>query len=334
MKLKSFWLLLLLTPALLMAQENGKISGYMFGDYYYVAANHNSELENRNGFWFRRIYFTYDQNLSDAFAIRLRMELASPGNFTSSGKITPFVKDAYLSYKFQQHKIYIGLSPTPTWERIEKIWGYRSVEKTPLDLQKFGSSRDFGVAIRGSLDKEKRVNYHVMLGNGSGTGTETNEGKKVMLSLAVEPVDHVVVEGYVDFEERPGKTNRYTFQGFAAYQDKNFRLGVQFAHQTREQGTGLENLDLQIFSAFAAAKVSDRTWAFVRFDRMFDANPNGAKISYIPFDPTSKSTFFLGGLDFRPLEKVHLMPNFEAVFYDENNIDTDVIPRFTFYYKF
>jgi hypothetical protein len=313
-----------------------KISGYMFGDFYYVAANHNKDLQDQNGFWFRRIYFTYDQALSENFDIRFRIEMNSAGDFTTKTKLNPFVKDAYLKWKRDRHSIIFGISPTPTWDVIERVWGYRSVEKTPLDLQKFGSSRDFGLAFKGSLDSGKRVNYHFMIANGGGTSSENNAGKKILFSLSAKLNKNIIVEGYADFEERPGRTNRNTLQGFAAYQHENFRIGVQFAHQNRQVAQGVDDLKLQILSVFAAAKLSERTWGFARIDRTFDPNPDGVKISYIPFDATAESTFLLAGLDFRPIKNVHLMPNVEAVFYDENDAsvspDTDVIPRVTFYY--
>ncbi len=66
-----------------------KISGLAFGDYYYVAANHRDELVDQNGFWFRRIYLTYDHTLTKAFSLRVRLEMNSKGDFESSGVNTP-----------------------------------------------------------------------------------------------------------------------------------------------------------------------------------------------------------------------------------------------------
>ena len=328
-------LLVLAIPV--FGQDSGKFSGYMFGDYYYMAAHHNKEIEGRNGFWFRRVYFTYDRGLSEQFSIRFRLEMNSAGDFTSKSKLTPYIKDAYLKWKKGNHSIYLGISPTPTWGLVEKFWGYRSVEKTPLDLQKFGSSRDFGIAFKGALDRHKRFNYHLQLANGSSTGSETNKGKKVLLSLSAKTDNGFVVEGYVDFEARPGKANRYTLQGFAGYAMKTFRIGVHFAHQARQMETG-DDLKLNLASVFAVARLSEKVWGFARVDRQFDPNPDGAKISYLPFDPTAKSTLVIAGLDFRPIPKVHLMPNVELVVYDEtatgSKPDSDVVPRFTFFYRF
>jgi len=313
----------------------GKISGYMFGDYYYVAANHNKDMEGKNGFWFRRIYLTYDHGLNEGFSVRFRIEMNSAGDFTSKRKLQPVVKDAYLKWKHARHNILFGISSTPTWGLIEKVWGYRSVEKTPLDLQKFGSSRDFGIAFKGSFDSQKRMNYHFMFANGSSNGSENNTGKKVMLALAANLSKHFVVQGYADFEARPGSSNRTTLQGFAAYQSENFRIGVQFAHQNRQVGVGVDDLKLQIASVFGTVRLSNRIWAFARFDRTFDPNPDGAKISYLPFDVSAKSNFFLAGLDFMLIETVHIIPNIETIFYDKvsgGRPNTDVVPRITFYY--
>ncbi len=319
------------------AFTQGKISGLMFGDYYYIVTNHNENLEGKNGFWFRRIYFTYDHGLSDAFSLRFRIEMNSEGKFKSkSESLNPEVKDAYLTWKYGLHGIILGISGSPIFGLVEKIWGYRSLEKTPLDLHKFAKSRDFGVAIKGSLDSEKLTNYHLMVGNGSGNASEENDGKKVMFALSRQMGNGLVVEGYFDFEARPGKTNRFTLQGLVGYQEKSARIGVLFAHQNRQVGEGIDDLKMQIGSVFGAAKLSEKAWGFARIDLTFDPNPDGSDISYIPFDNSARAAFLLGGLDFRPIDNVHLMPNVEVVLYGKNNAGVrpkaDIIPRFTFHY--
>lgn len=320
--------------------ENGKVSGYMFGDYYYVAANHDKSIEDMNGFWMRRIYFTYDQKLDDGFSVRLRTEMNSPGDFTTSSKLTPAVKDAYLKWTADNGtQLLFGYSPTPTWNVVEHIWGYRSVEKTPLDLMKFGSSRDFGLAIKGKLGDGGKVYYHAMFANGNSNKSETNKQKKVMGSLGVWLTDHVLVEAYADYDGRPDHKNRNTLQGFVAYKTDNARVGVQVTYQNRQMGVGNEDMDSTIWSVFAAGKVSGETSFFARVDGNSDPVAGGTGIAYIPFDDTAKPLFMVFGLDFNVSPKVHIMPNVEMVSYSAVNDgdpepDTDVIPRVTFYYKF
>ena len=320
-----------------LASDNTRISGHAFGDYYWIGANHDGSLEGLNGFWFRRIYLTYDRDAGDAFAMRLRLEMAHPGDFVTSSLAEPFVKDAYLKWKSGDTGLVLGISPTPTWGFVEGFWGYRSVEKTPLDLQRLGSSRDFGVALTGKLGETGIVTYHLMAGNGNSGRSETNEGKKVMAAIALHPAEGFTLELYGDWNGLPGDNDRSTAQVFAAYENGRGRAGLLLAHQTRRVDVA-NDVDLQTGSIFVAARVAERVNVFARADRMFDPNPDGGKISYIPFDPTAKSTFLLAGVDFVPSEGVHLIPNIEVVVYDENGTgitpDTDVIPRVTFFYKF
>lgn len=316
----------------------GELSGLVFGDYFFVVNHHRSAIEDQNGFWFRRIYLTYDQELTEEFSLRARLEMNSPGDFTTQAKLDPFAKDVYLRWKLGHQAVTLGLSPTPTFDEIEEIWGYRSVEKTPLDLQKFGSSRDLGISLTGTLDPGRRLSYHLMFGNGTGVGAETNKGKKVYLSVGMQVTSGLLVQAYGDWEDRPGRTNRYLWQLFAVYQEEAFRFGGLFAQQSREEERRARTRRLEIASVFGAGRLTKHIWAFARYDRIFDPNPDGAEIDFLPFDPTAEANLLILGVDLRLAEQVHVMPNVETVFYDEvpgtGRPDTDVIPRLTFFYTF
>lgn len=339
MKRVTLVLLGLLMCSVVFGQASaGKFSGYMFGDYYYVMKNHDSSIEDMNGVQFRRIYFTYDKGLSENVVTRLRLEFNNAGDFTTKAKLSPVVKDAYLSWKASSNvQVELGISPTPTWEVVEKAWGYRSVEKTPLDLQMFGSSRDFGVAVKGNLDGDGKVKYHVMVANGNSISSETNKGKKTLGSIGFYPNKNLILEFYGDWNSNDGEADWYTYHAFACIKNSTMRLGVLYSQQTRQIAGG-DDLSLSLASVFFVTKVSEKTNLLARVDRMFDPNPKGNTIAYIPFDKTAKSTFLLVGLDFNPIESVHWMPNVELVKYDENEAgitpDTDIIPRLTFYYTF
>jgi hypothetical protein len=56
----------------------GKFSALLFGDAYWMAANHDSTLEDMNGLWIRRFYLTYDQKFDDNWSARLRLEASRP----------------------------------------------------------------------------------------------------------------------------------------------------------------------------------------------------------------------------------------------------------------
>ena len=318
--------------------EKSKIKGLAFGDFYWIPQNHDSDLEGENGFWFRRIYLTFETKISDSFSSRLRLEMNSEGDFVTNSSMIPDVKDAYLKWKKGDHAIYAGISGTPTWGLVEDVWGYRSVEKTPLDLQRLASSRDFGLAAKGKLGSNNKWSYHLMVGNGNSSRNEINQGKKVLGSLGYKLTENIIVEGYADYNSLPNNRDIYTAQFFGAYQSDGFTLGLQYAHQVRKNNQPGQDLNLNIASVFTTFGLSENVNGFFRIDHTFDANPRAGGIDYIPFSDQAESTFLLGGVDVALDPNVHLMPNVEAVVYGEdalgNTPKSDIIPRMTLMFKF
>ena len=326
----------------------GSFKGYMFGDAYYLASHDDGvaedtedAIEGANGLWFRRIYLTFDWKFNDAWSARLRTEMGSPGDFTTRASLVPFAKDAYVRWKKNNHQITLGLSGTPAWAVIEDFWGYRSVEKTLLDLQRIASSRDIGVAAKGSLDQAQKIRYNLMLANGNSNRSENNEGKKAMVALGFFPNDAFILEGYLDYDDRPGETNRFTAQGFLGFQTGKGRIGAQYFYQSRDQEND-ESVELSGISIFGAVNLSEKTNAFARYDLMMDAdsdniaNPDAGRIAYLPFNAAAESSnMVLAGLDIMPHEQVHLMPNIQAIFYGgDNSPATTILPRLTFWIIF
>jgi hypothetical protein len=313
----------------------GKFSALLFGDAYWMAANHDSTLEDMNGVWIRRFYLTYDYSFDDSWSARLRLEANQPGDFKTAGTISAFMKDAYLKYTRGTHAGLIGIQPAPTLVTYEDIWGYRAVEKVPVELQGFGSSRDAGIGLLGDFGEAKKVGYHFLAGDGNSVNAETNSKKKIMGAIHVRPVDHLVLEGYADYEDRVGSGDRVTYYGFGGWQADRLRAGVQYAKQTRRE-TG-EDVDLRVVSGFVTGAVRDQLWLFGRVDRNMDPNPQGPSIAYLPF-AVAENTLFIGGVDFQVAEGVSLMPNVEVIVYDDPDVgpkpDTDVMARLTFQGKF
>ena len=338
---KTLLLSFFLLSSMLWAQEvKDKFSGYMFGDYFWVAAHHDSTIKDANGFWFRRIYFTYERSMTETVSLRLRLEMNSAGDFSkTSAALTPFVKDAFLKWKINQdHALLLGISEVPTLSLVEATWGYRFIEKTPLDLQKWVSSRDFGVALQGNLLNAPKIKYHFMLGNGSGEKSEINQGKKIMTAISYYPSDHIILEAYGDWTDETGATDYYTFQGFAAYKTERLTVGLQAAQQIR-QSPNQADKNFTLASGFLTLKAADKITLVGRADRLFEAGGSlAAKQVYLPFDTTAPSTLLIGAIDYAPLPDVRVTPNVEIVMYDKKDSgskpDTDIMARITFFYQF
>lgn len=318
--------------------DKGELSGLAFADYYWLAHHHNPNLENKNGFWFRRIYLTYDHTFSESFSSRLRLEMNSAGDFESNQEMMPEVKDAYLKWQNQRHQILAGISGVPALGLVEDVWGYRSIEKSPLDLYSFTSSRDFGFSFKGKIDKAEKLSYHFFLGNGNSNRPDIDKGKKFMLSLGYNITDRLVIEGYADFNDATNGRDHFTTQIFAGYQSEDVNLGALYAYQHREALTGAPSSKLDLVSAFGNVAFSEMVKGYLRADHLFDPYEGGSDNAYIPFAEGVESTFVVGGVDILLEDQIHLMPNVESIFYGQTAAGitpySDIIPRLTLFYEF
>ncbi len=308
----------------------------LWGDVFYLPESHEPSFDGESGVWLRRIFLTIDQKLTENLSARLRFEGNSPEDFTSSSDITLFVKDAYVRWQQGRHSFTLGLQPTPTFDAVEKSWGYRSVEKTIVDLQRLAGTRDFGLSAQGSFDATKRWRYHAQLGNGSGTRNETNEGKKASLALGFVPDGGWSFEVYADLEDRPDNTDRTTVRIFGGLDQTWGRAGVEAGRQERVRA-GCDIQELDFASAWVVVHLGENVSLLSRVDRMFDPNPEGNRIPYLPFATDADSTLLVLGLDYRVAKGLSFIPNVEYVTYGKANAgldpDDDLMLRLTFAYS-
>ena len=339
MKRKNLTLFLLIGLLALSAsllKGEGKLSGLMFGDYYYVLSQHNEGLEKNNGFWLRRIYVTYDNTLTDKISMRFRLEMNSPGDFKTAATLVPFVKDAYLAHKLGKHTLMLGLIGTPLYDNLDEYWGYRPMEKTPIDLFKFGNSREFGVGLKGSLDARNKLTYTVIFGNGDGLKSELGRGKAVYGRLNFQPTPSLFFEIYGDYTNVGPDVSVNILQAFAGVKGKWGRSGLNFG--VRNFTTAGETSDMKFVSLFGVFKVGAKLDLIGRYDRLLDPNPSGSKIDYIPMADNAQANVVLAGLGWSLSDNVKVIPNLKYVFYDAPGIGdkpaADLYAYLTLYFKF
>ena len=299
-----------------VVHPQGEIKGYMVGEYYNVVKHNNSDLEGWNGFWFRRIYFTYNNMLSDTVKVRLRYEMASPGDF-SSDFLLGFVKDAYISFKLGQKNLTAGIQSPPSFRNIEDIWGYRSLEKTPLDLYKWTSSRDFGVSLSGG----KSLIWEVMLANGSSNKAEADRGKKLLGLVGYRTSGfHFEFNGH--YEKRKKVWTEYILHVHATHSGEWGRAGIEYAFM--EQIEDIKDdvnkkYKYNIFSAFIIFPALKRIDFIARYDKNWGGGYTdfwkGSKVSYIPFNNYAEPNVFIGAVSWQAHKNVWLIPNIKNVGY-------------------
>ncbi|MFQ6618713.1 MAG: hypothetical protein ACE5QV_08515 [Fidelibacterota bacterium] len=304
----------------------GELKGLVFWDYYMDLTSDGpvtgSESRISNSFLFRRIYFSYRRDLSEDFSIFWRVE-AGNSTIAQFGKMTPFIKNAYLKWGglIPGSSLYIGLTKTPVWSISEKLWGYRSIEKTIADLHKIGSSTDIGMGLKGRVDDKGMLNYFLMIANGKGQKPENNKYKKFYFQASVKPISGIVIVGYGDYETTSPDYSNFTYKAFIGYNKGKIHGGIEYL--SRKNG-GEPEIKMAGISAFGAYKIADRVKIFGRADWW---DPDADK-------EENEENLFITGLDFIPAKNVNVMPNIYMINYSSSAKKTDIIGRLTLFYKF
>lgn len=346
-------------------KPSGKVWGYAFGDMYWKAAGDTARWASRAeysgvpkdvyAFAIRRMYLGYDYNISPTFATYALLE-GSDQILTARGERSVTIKALYLKWKniYPHADLLIGQMSTLAFSFIsEKVWNYRSVEKTLVDFRGIRSSSDLGVALNAVLDSAGNYGYNIMIGNGTGLRPEdlTESGKHKIYSAEIYGYlldRHLILDLYVDYQTGIIDRNTITLKGFAGYQTDAFTIGAELFTQS-QMNTKLDGRTTSPFgfSVFARGNlIKDKLSAFARYDS-FDPDSDyqdGDIIqSYIPalMNRHYEESFFLAGLDFTPHKNVHIMPNIWINTYspkaDSELLvarDADIVPRITTYFVF
>lgn len=333
------------------------IGGLMFGDYYWYYDRHQdgisstdpTSVKGQHGLWFRRLYFTYDFAYSEKLSTRFRLEANSDGEF-QGGDIVPYIKDAYIKWAYRgEQRLTLGIHPTVTFDWLDGFWGLRHIEKTPADLYRLDSSRDFGVTFDGSA-RVSGLTYAVQFGNESGNGSETREGKILRFETRYQGRSGLELEGFYSFGTGPADQNRQTAQGIAGFRRATFRAGAQYLWQERQSGEDtLPDQAIGVWSGFAVWDVvPKKAGLFLRSDFVQGdlggtetGLPDAEGIDYLLLSSRAPfSTWIVGG-EWYAHPSVRFSPNLEVVRYthDPDPVQwpgrrQDAVLRFTFYWTF
>lgn len=288
------------------AQGPVTIGGLAYVDYYYQLTSPDDAEEGANGFTYRRLYLTADAPISDAFSARARLE-ANNSSLGPRGPV-PFVKDLFLRWKVGGgHALTIGVTSPPIFGVAEDVWGYRSLEKTLLDLNGVAPSRDFGVRANGPITSDEKLRYGVMVGNNSGVFPEDDKYKRVYGQLEYYPTDELVftlATNYAAFEGE--QESQVAVSGLAGYVTDTWRAGVEAFVQS-EAFTMTDDLTTSGVSVFGAVQLTEQWGAVGRVDRV--KRERFADPADAPVLVTRYTTFGLVALVYQPHPQVQLMPN-------------------------
>jgi len=409
-------------------QENtGRLWGLAFGDFAYKThadsltrgnANQYTGIPaHRDEFAFRRIYLGYDYNISKKFAVSLLLAAednfpagsppgngtfvlnangSSTGDLTLNNKLTFYIKQMFLRWKgiWKGTDFLVGQFNTPAFpDMSEKIWSYRSIERTIIDIRRTGSF-DLGVGLQGYFDPEtKNFGYDLLIGNGTGDRPDNSPFKWFYGDVyAFFGHKHFVVDLYADYQKLNWTPqwhhSRQMFKAFAAWNssatDKSMNPGTGYT-------VGVEGYVNNLFNDDFAPKIAGGTDTlstapngisffvhgdivknklrfFARWDlynpnnlvntavyksysgntgnyndnsfhTVYSTNAGGQnQVTYTSTgDQTYKQQFMTAGIDWKPANRIHFMPNVWYNSYSSqiaSNKDYDLVWRITFFFSF
>jgi hypothetical protein len=318
---------LLLFPAAVTADSELpalSLGGLLFGDFYTVPSHHLPDGDGAVGLVIRRGYITVDADFTDNWFGRMRFELNQSGEFETYTYTFRF-KDLYTGWNLGRQKLIVGLSPTPTFDLIESIWGLRYLVRTPMDLQGV-ASRDTGINLKGPLNASGSISYRTMVTAAVEFGNDSDDASKWMGALAWNPAPNWTIDLYLEKEWGESPANRSTYQIFTGYKSDSLAWGIQYSNEDRQ-----EDPPLELASAFARKRVGDKFQLIGRVDRLLEPSPRGNGIAYLPFDPTAKATMWVGAVEFQATPHFAITPNVILTHYDRN--DEGIRPKKDLYLR-
>ena len=150
-------LIILLTCISISMAVDGKIGGITYFDY--------SKTDDESAFNFNRQYFSYAVDMSDDIKFKFISDVGRSWSGTES-RLNIFLKKAQIDYKTSFGKVSMGLIGTNTYGVQEKNWGYRFIEQSAIDKNKFSSTADIGIGFSRSLIDNLNMSLQVVNGEG------------------------------------------------------------------------------------------------------------------------------------------------------------------------
>ncbi len=354
-----------------------RIWGLAFGDFYFLQhadaagrggeTNYSGVPANRNAFQFRRIYLGYDYDINKKFTVEILLASEPSANTALSGatsisnsdnladnKMSFYIKNFDLRWKsvWSGSDFVIGEILTPAFPLLtEKIWGYRSIERTVADFHRT-NAYDVGASLQGVFDPAtKNYGYNVLIGNNStatlSSASNANTGfyKAFYGDVYAKFMgQRLIFDLYADYiTTNPsipatattpviGQQAHNMIKGFAAWNTPKITFGVEAYTQRIKNGViatqagvkTAENAQVEAISIYSHGAIyKDKLGFFARYDSY---NPNDdfnalnaytVNTNLTAYNPYTKEHFVTAGLDFTPAKNIHFMPNLWFIQYED-----------------
>jgi len=318
--------LILLTsgsPTLAQVDGTGAINGRAYFD---LSQGLSDDVSSRLTHDFRRVYFTYNMQMSDGIAGRFRTDVKQD----TDGKYRLFIKHVYADWQASDLvSLRVGMMGTPMYGDIEEVWAYRGVEMTMQDYFKIRSSADLG--LMASFTLSDMIALNVMLSNGNGYSEPDDDsfGKAYEIQGVFTPIDGLLVTAHYGLNGFDGDgdpltegdmENTTTMDFSVGYEGENYAIGGSYTSQSNY--------------LFTLAQDGSGFWGFGRYT--LQGSPLTLLGTWMNWDPDTSMdddtrTLLMVGLDYSAGKGLSIIPNFHQT--RTGTADPTTMFRITFNWK-
>lgn len=272
---------LTVTPHESADSARGHFWGYMFGSYFAKThadsfgrgtTQYSNLAKGTNEFSLDRVYLGYDYFFNNQFSVHAVMayEETNDDAFSSVTTLSNYDRSFYLKYANMEWnnmfktglRLSVGAITTPSFAITEEpFWGYRSVDRTIMDMKGITGSNDFGANMGGKIWRKKDesgmenacVGFNFMVGNSTGAipdvpgiTADYTIWKKYYGDLYVKMFnDKLLLDLYGDGHtfswtpdtNQPHDIHQYEVTGrvFIGYKTKNFNISAEYFEQVEKK---------------------------------------------------------------------------------------------------
>ena len=286
---------------------NGSITGLTYFDY--------TRENSASAFNFERQYFNYDIQMSNDVKFKVLFDVGRTNQVTDSLKnniedtrLVVFLKKAQIDYICEWFNTSFGLITTNTYGVQEKNWGFRFIEKSAMDKNKFVKTADLGVGFSKNIINDLNIGIQYLNGEGY-KSPELNSIQKLNLNINYGEINlsknSGLNLGMVYSTDLTEDSSRVTlFSIYTGFSIKKIRFGAEFDILD----------DKELTSIYLNYSLSRQIDLFSRYD--------------VLSEDSKKDKYIISGLVFDCENGLLISPNIQ-----KSNED-DLVYKLNFQFKF
>ena len=230
----------------------GKIGGVTYFDFI--------SIDDSLAFNFQRQYFGYGGEVSDQVSFNILFDV---GRNAPDNRLSAYLKKAQVNYKSSFGRFNFGLIGMNTYAVQESNWGYRFIEKSAIDKNKFSSTADIGVGFSKSIIDNLNLSLQFINGEGF-KKPQGDKYHKIAFNATYGESNLIKNDGYnagVVYTTEQTDTDPITMTSiFGGFAGMGIRIGGEYDMKT------IGGVNSNIVSVSTNYTVRDNIDVFVRYD--------------------------------------------------------------------